>query len=70
MKTAVNLDLLLELRNQNNHSISDMADYLGYKTPTGYWLLEKGKRKVSVDVLYRLSQLYGLAMEEFLLIED
>ena len=70
MKTAVNGNLLLELRTQNGYSISDMAGYLGYKTPTGYWLLEKGKRRVSVDVLYRLSQLYGREMEEFLLLQE
>ena len=66
MKTAINLELLRELRDTHGYSISDLAEELGYKTPTGYWLLEKGQRKVSVDALYILARLYGLTMEELL----
>ena len=66
MKTAINLELLRELRDTHGYSISDLAEELGYKTPTGYWLLEKGQRKVSVDALYILAHLYGLTMEELL----
>ena len=66
MKTAINLELLKELRDTHGYSISDLAEELGYKTPTGYWLLEKGQRKGSVDALYILAHLYGLTMEELL----
>ena len=66
MKTAINMELLRELRDTHGYSISDLAEELGYKTPTGYWLLEKGQRKVSVDALYILAHLYGLTMEELL----
>ena len=69
-KTAINLELIHELRNENGYSISDLADELGYKTPTGYWLLEKGQRKISVDVLYQLAHIYGLTMEELLVVTD
>lgn len=70
MKTAINLSFLHELRDRNGLSISDLAAELGYKTPTGYWLLEKGQRKISVDILYQLAKLYGHDMEEFLVITD
>jgi transcriptional regulator with XRE-family HTH domain len=66
MKATINLELLLNAREENGFSISDLANELGYKTPTGYWLLEKGQRKISVEVLYRLSKLYGRTMEEFI----
>lgn len=67
MKTAVNLELLQQLRDEKAMSISDLAAVLGYKTPTGYWLLEKGQRKLSVDILYRLAKLYDVQMEDFIL---
>ena len=70
MKTGINLELLHELREDRGLSISDLANELSYKTPTGYWLLEKGQRKVSVEVLYQLSKLYGLTMEEFLILAE
>ncbi len=67
MKTAVNLELLRQLRDEKEMSISDLAAVLGYKTPTGYWLLERGQRKVSVDILYRLARLYDVQMEDFII---
>lgn len=36
-QVVINVDELKRLREENNYSISDLADELGYKTPTGYW---------------------------------
>ena len=66
----VDLDLLCDMRNRHGLSISDVASTLGYKTPTGYWLIENGHRKVSVAVLYKLAKLYNRSMEEFLIIRE
>lgn len=67
MKAKINVDLLKQCRNDAGYSISDIAEYLGcYKTPTGYWLIEKNQRKASVDVLYKLAKLYDMRMEEFI----
>lgn len=66
----VNLDLLEKLRNEHGYSISHVSERLGYKTPTGYWLIEKGERKVSVTVLYKLANMYGVAMESLLKINE
>ena len=60
------LNTLVRMRERSGLSISDVAAELGYKTPTGYWLIEHGERKVSVENLYRLAQLYGCAMEDFI----
>lgn len=70
MKTTINLDFLRMLREQQGLSISDLANELGYKTPTGYWLLEKGQRNISVGVLYHLSRFYNHTMEEFVEITE
>ena len=69
-KIAINLDYIHELREEHGLSTSDLARELGYKTPTGYWLLEKGQRKFSVDTLYQVAQLFGCSMEELLVITD
>jgi len=62
----VNVDKLRKYRNEAGYSISEVAAYLGcYKTPTGYWLVEKNQRNISVEVLYKLSKLYGKKMEDF-----
>ena len=66
----LNTQLIKDLRKLKNFSVSDIAYLLGYKTPTGYWLVEKGRRQVGADVLYRISQVYERPMEDFLIVED
>lgn len=63
-KVVIDLEVLKELREQRGYSISDLAAMLGYKTPTGYWLIEQGQRKVSIDTLYRLAEIYDCTMED------
>ena len=65
----VDLDKLKSLREDAKFSISFVSNELDYKTPTGYWLVERGERKVSVDVLFRLAKLYNVPMEYLLVVE-
>ena len=65
----VDLAKLVALREDAKFTISFVSDELGYKTPTGYWLVENGQRKVNVDVLYKLSKLYNISIND-LLTED
>ena len=66
MKELVRIDVdkIERLRAEKGYSISDLASELGYKTPTGYWLISNRQRKCSIDTLYRLAKLYGVQMEE------
>jgi len=70
MKVQINLKLLKSLRETRKKSISDLSYHLGYKTPTAYWMLEQGSRNISVEVLYKLSVLYGISMENFLIVDE
>jgi len=70
MKVSVNLKLLRGLRETRSKSVSDLSYYLGYKTPTAYWLLEQGNRNMSIEVLWKLSKLYGKTMEELLITDE
>jgi len=69
-KVTINLGKLIQLRKDAGFSISHVSEKIGYKTPTGYWLIEKGERKVSVQTLYSLAKLYGVTMESLLNIQD
>lgn len=66
----VNLPLLSALKAQHKYSTSDLAYLLGYKTPTGYWLIEQGRRKISLNALYQLAKLYGYQMEDLLIVHS
>lgn len=70
MNVKVNLKLLKGLRETRNKSVSDLSYYLGYKTPTAYWLLEQGNRNMSIEVLWKLSKLYNKSMEELLVTDE
>lgn len=69
MTVQLNLRLLKALRETHSKSISDVAEYLGYKTPTSVWLIEKGQRNLSIEGLYKLSKLYKQSMEDFLIVK-
>lgn len=62
----INLNLLEQERLNAGLALSDISRLLGYKTPSGYWLVEHGARKVSVPTLYLLSKLYNKSMEYFI----
>jgi DNA-binding helix-turn-helix protein len=65
-KVVVDFTAIKEMREQKGLSLSDLSLALGYKTTSGYWLIERGQRKVFIDTLYRLAKIYGCHMEELL----
>ena len=70
MTVKINLKLIKSLRETSCRSISDVAAYLGYKTPTSWWLIESGQRNMSISALYKLSLLFKLPMEELLIVRE
>lgn len=70
MTVTVNLKLIKSLRETSCRSISDVAAYLGYKTPTSWWLIESGQRNMSIAVLYKISILFRLSMEKLLIVKE
>lgn len=65
-EVVIDVEKIKELRAKTKKSMSDMSMALGYKTPTGYWNIEQGKRKVSIDSLYRMCKVFGVHMEELI----
>lgn len=76
MQAKINVEVdriyLKKLREERDYSISDIAAYLGYKTPSGYWLLEQAGRKdprtISATHLFMLAKLYKIPMEKLFII--
>ncbi|AGF54772.1 putative HTH-type transcriptional regulator [Clostridium phage HM T] len=54
---------LLEFRNQNELTQKEIAKVI-HKTTSFYGMLEKGKRKPSIEVAYSLARFYNTTIEE------
>ncbi len=60
---------LKELREENNVSQKEIADFLNIKQNT-YSQYETGKRQLPVDVLIKLSKFYKISTDYILGLED
>lgn len=65
-KTGIRLKYLAKC---NGYSVKDIQEYLGLCCPQSIYRWYKGKILPSIDNLFRLSELYGMHMEE-LLVKD
>lgn len=70
IKANFNNELLKNLRKQIGYSHEAMSKALGYKSPHGYFYLEKGRSRVSAEQLYKISKLFNIPMEEFFTHEE
>ena len=72
-KTSINIrktgTRLKYLAKCNGYSVKDIQEYLGLCCPQSIYRWYKGKILPSIDNLLRLSELYGVHMEE-LLVKD
>ena len=55
MKT---LTTLMKIRKENNYSTQDMANLLNI-SKTFYWQIEKGKRKLSYEMAFKISLIFN-----------
>lgn len=62
-KTGIRLKYLAKC---NGYSVKDIQEYLGLCCPQSIYRWYKGKILPSIDNLFRLSELYGMHMEELL----
>lgn len=58
--------MLKRLRCENGYTLEEAAKLMGYKSKSGYWALEQGKVRLTVDKIEKLSNLYGVSKEIFL----
>lgn len=54
-----------EIREKAGFSIADAAEKL-HVVPSYIWLLENGKRRITLDLLEDMARLYGVNIEDFL----
>lgn len=58
--------MLKKLRMERGYTLEETAKLLGYKSKSGYWALEQGRVKLTVEKIENLSKLYGVRKEIFL----
>lgn len=58
--------MLKKLRMERGYTLEETAKLLGYKSKSGYWALEHGRVKLTVEKIENLSKLYGVRKEIFL----
>lgn len=54
------------LREKNNMSQEDMANLLGFKSQCSVSLAEKGERQLSVENLEKISDFFGVTMDQLI----
>jgi len=62
----LNLDLIRQRRKDRGFSLEYMAENVGYQTANGYWCLETGKVKATVDRLIAIARTLGLRYDDIL----
>ena len=58
------------LRKARGFTVSELQDCLGFNTPQSIYKWQKGKVVPTVDHLVALSSLFGVTIDEIIIIED
>ncbi|WP_085522897.1 helix-turn-helix domain-containing protein [Tuberibacillus sp. Marseille-P3662] len=62
-RRVVDLGKLKRIRKQQM-SLHTMSQMLGYKSPNGYYYLEKGRSKMPADILANVAIILDVPLEE------
>lgn len=58
------------LRKGKGLTVSELQEYLGFNTPQSIYKWQKGKVVPTVDNLVALSSLFGVAIDEIIIVEN
>ena len=58
------------LRKGKGLTVSELQDYLGFNTPQSIYKWQKGKVVPTIDHLVALSSLFGVTIDEIIIIES
>lgn len=58
------------LRKARGFTVSELQDCLGFNTPQSIYKWQKGKVVPTIDHLVALSSLFGVTIDEIIIIED
>lgn len=59
------MNILRELRRKNHYTQEEIAKYLGYKSKSGYSMLENDKVRLTIDKAKLLAKLYKVNISDF-----
>lgn len=60
----MNATLLKEARLKRNMTLHDMARAIGYKSPSGYWYLERGKVRATDETILAIQKALSLSVRQ------
>jgi transcriptional regulator with XRE-family HTH domain len=60
----VNLNKIKQLRKDQSISLEEMARYLGYESPNGYYYLEIGRSKFPAETLATVATILHVSIEQ------
>ena len=58
------------LRKESGFSVSELQEHLGFNTPQSIYKWQKGKVVPTIDHLVALSSLFGVTIDEIIIIES
>uniref|UniRef100_A0A7V4DXW1 XRE family transcriptional regulator n=1 Tax=Dictyoglomus thermophilum TaxID=14 RepID=A0A7V4DXW1_DICTH len=62
----IDLEKIKKLRKEKGIKMGDIAKELGYKYYQSYYRIENGKRKPSLDKLFKISEILNISIEELI----
>ena len=66
----MDLEKIKQLRKSADIAIGDMAEKLGYKSPNGYFYLERGISQFTAVMLADVAEMFDVPIEELFVNEE
>lgn len=63
----VDLEKIKGFRKGSGITLEDMAERLGYRSPNGYYYLERGRSKFTAEMLAEVADILDLSLQELML---
>ncbi|HET7657879.1 MAG TPA: helix-turn-helix transcriptional regulator [Bacillales bacterium] len=67
VRKRVDIDKIKRMRKSSRITLEEMAKHLGYKSPNGYYYLERGRSKFTAETLAEVADILGAPMEDLFL---
>jgi len=66
-RIRVDIDKIKRMRKHSRITLQEMAARLGYKSPNGYYYLERGRSKFTAEMLATVAEILETSLEDLFL---
>lgn len=67
MHKKVDIEKIKRMRKSERITLEEMAKHLGYKSPNGYYYLERGRSKFTAETLAEVAEILNISLEDLFL---